>query len=418
MSQTAEHPSPTPPPGAPPENTRQRLAVLIAVVVGGVLLSLVTGAFPAVAFVLAIIASVLIHEAGHLFAARKAGVKATEYFVGFGPKLWSIKRGETEYGVKAIPAGGYVKILGMNNMEKGIAPEDEPRTYRRASYPKKLAMTAAGICMHFVIAFVLLMLAWTVVGVPNGNKPTLEIGSISKLKSGPSPAEQAGFRLGDKVVSIDGKPVTNWRELPPYIRARPGQKIVFTVDRKGEQLTLEATPVNGNPEGEQVGFVGIGAKTEIERVNPIVAVGRSAEDVGQLTVGSVKALGSFFAPGSLKDYGNQITGNPKSDPDARPISVVGVTRIANQAGLFDFFALLIMLNIFFGVFNAVPLPPLDGGHIALATYERIRSRKGKRYEADVQKLLPLTAAVLLVLVVLGASTVLLDIVRPVASPFR
>ncbi len=415
MSQTTEQP--TPPTDAAPENAR-RLLVLIGVVVGVIVLSLVTGAFAAVAFVLAIIASVLIHEGGHFLAARKAGMKATEYFVGFGPRLWSIRKGETEYGVKAIPAGGYVKILGMSSMEKGIDPADEPRTYRRATYPRKLAVTAAGVVMHFVIAFVLLMVVWTLVGVPNGDKPLLEIGSISKLKSGPSPAEQAGFKLGDTIVSVDGRAIASWKELPPYIRARPGQTITFVVDRDGQRVTLEATPVNGNPKGEKVGFIGIGAKTEIERVNPIVAVGRSAQDVGQLTVGSVKALGSFFAPGSLKDYGNQITGSQKSDPDARPISVVGVTRIANQVGLFDFFALLIMLNVFFGVFNAVPLPPLDGGHVALATYERLRSRKGKRYEADVAKLMPLTAAVLLVLVVLGASTVLLDIVRPVASPFR
>ncbi len=420
MSQTAEHPpQPSPTEGeAVAGNDRRRLALLIAVVVGVIVLSLITGAFPAVAFVLAIIASVLIHEAGHLFAARKTGMKATEYFVGFGPRLWSIKRGETEYGVKAIPAGGYVKVLGMNNMDKGVAPEDEPRTYRQASYPKKLLMTAAGIFTHFVVAFLLLVLMWTVIGVPNASRPTLEIGSISELEDGPSPAQQAGFRLGDEIVSVDGRAVTTWRELPPYIRERPGQPITFVVERDGRQVTLSATPINGNPEGEQVGFVGIGAKTEVERVNPLVAAGRSAEGVYQLTVGSVKALGSFFAPGSLRNYGDQLTGGPDADPDARPVSVVGVTRIANEAGLFDFFALLIMLNIFFGVFNAIPLPPLDGGHIALATYERIRSRKGKRYEADVQKLLPVAAVVLVALVALGASAVLMDIVNPIANPFQ
>jgi membrane-associated protease RseP (regulator of RpoE activity) len=151
-------------------------------------------------------------------------------------------------------------------------------------------------------------------------------------------------------------------------------------------------------------------------------VGRSAQDIGRLTVGSVAALGSFFSPSSLKSYGNQLGGNAsKGNDQSRPVSVVGVVRIAGEAahqGLFDFFGLLVMLNIFVAVFNLVPLLPLDGGHIAIATYERIRSRHGKRYHADVQKLLPLTAAVVAVLILLGVTSVWLDIVRPIANPFQ
>jgi membrane-associated protease RseP (regulator of RpoE activity) len=392
----------------------------LAAVSALVVLAISSGSFPAVAFVFALVACVTLHEAGHFLVAKRAGMKVTEFFFGFGPRLWSMRRGETEYGIKALPAGGYVKIIGMSNLEKGIDPADEPRTYRQQSYPRRLAVAVAGICTHFVIAFLLLVLLWTVVGVPRSDQPV--VGSISALKNGPSPAEQAGFRVGDRVISVDGRPVQRWQDLPPYIRAHPGQAITFVVERNRERLTLVATPVSGNPEGEPVGFVGIGVRTHYERVNPALAVGRSAEDVGRLTVASVQALGSFFAPGSLRDYGDQLTGTSSgAQGESRPVSVVGVVRIADQAaehGLFDFLSILVLLNIFVAVFNMVPLLPLDGGHIAIATYERIRSRKGRRYYADVNKLLPLTAAVVILLVAIGITSVWLDITHPVGNPFQ
>ncbi|MGH9225866.1 MAG: M50 family metallopeptidase [Acidimicrobiales bacterium] len=428
MSQTSDHP---PARAAEPHAPGHRHAAsspwrAVALLVGMaalIVLSIVSGSFPAVAFVLALIASVTLHEAGHFVSAKWANMKVTEFFFGFGPRLWSFRKGETEYGAKAIPAGGYVKIIGMSNLEKGIDPVDEPRTYRQQSYPRRLVVAVAGIVTHFVIAFLILMLMWTVVGVPRDDKPTLTIGSISRLESGPSPAQEAGFKIGDRIVSLDGQPVTAWEELPRQIRARPGQPMTFVVERDGQQLTLTATPAGVNPEGEQVGFIGIGSKVAVETVHPLVAVGRSAEDLGRLTVGSVKALGAFFSPSSLGDYTDQLIGGPSSpeDEESRPVSVVGVVRIADQAaesGLFEFLAILVMINIFVAVFNMVPLLPLDGGHIAIATYERIRSRKGERHYADVQKLLPLTAAVVMFLVILGVTSVWLDITNPVGNPFQ
>ncbi len=416
-----EDPTSAPPEVRPEASSPARALLLLAAMVAIVALSIANGSFPAVAFVLALVASVMLHEAGHYLTAKWTGMKVTEFFFGFGPRLWSFRRGETEYGVKAIPAGGYVKIIGMSNLDKGIDPADEPRTYRQQSYPRKVLVGVAGIVTHFVMALVILVFTWTVVGVPDPDRPTREVGSISRLESGPSPAEEAGFRVGDRIVSVDGRALGGWDELPPYIRERPGQAITFVVERDGRQVTLTATPAPVTPEGTARGFVGIGSEPEVERVNPLVAVGRSVQDIGRLTVGSVKALGTFVSPSSLGDYGDQVIGGDRGDPEARPVSVVGVVRIADQAadsGLFAFIGILVMLNIFVAVFNMVPLLPLDGGHIAIATYERIRSRRGRTYHADVQKLLPLTAAVVVLLVTLGLTSVWLDITDPLGNPFQ
>jgi membrane-associated protease RseP (regulator of RpoE activity) len=424
MSQTSERPpvEASDPAADPNASSPLRAVALFVGMAALVVLSIVKGAFPAMAFVLALIGSIMLHEAGHYFTAKRSGMKVTEFFFGFGPRLWSFRRGETEYGVKAIPAGGYVKIIGMSNLEKGIDPADEPRTYRQQSYPRRLTVAIAGIVTHFVIAFLILMLMWTVVGVPRGDQPTLTVGSISRLASGPSPAEEAGFRVGDRIVSVDGRALGGWSELPPLIRANPGRPLTFVVERDGRQLTLTATPASTNPAGEDVGFLGVGSQVAIEKVGPVAAAGKSVADLGRLTTGSVQALGMFFSPSSLGDYGNQLIGGGSSaNEDARPVSVVGVVRIADQAaksGLFEFLAILVMINIFVAIFNMVPLLPLDGGHIAIATYERVRSRKGRRHYADVQKMLPLTAAVVVLLVTLGLTSLWLDIVNPITNPFQ
>jgi len=421
MSQTSEQPPPTDAaPARAKANSPARALVMLALLAGLSLWAVASGSFPALAFALALIASVMIHEAGHFVTAKWTGMKVTEFFLGFGPRLWSTRRGETEYGVKAIPAGGYVRIVGMSNVEKGIDPAEEHRTYRQQSYPKKVLVAVAGIVTHFVMAFLLLMILWTVVGVPDPDKPTLEVGSISRLETGPSPAQEAGFEVGDTIVAVDGQAVARWDDLPPYIQERPGRLIFFTVVRDGERLTLTATPAPNNPDGEPVGFVGIGATPAVERVNPLVAAGRSVQDIGRLTVASVEAIGNFFSPSALSDYGDVLSGRG-SESDARPVSVVGIVRIADQAaanGILDFLLLFVGLNIFFAVFNAVPLPPFDGGHIAIATYERLRSRRGVRYQADGQKLLPLTVAVFVLLLGLGLTSVWLDIVDPINNPFQ
>ncbi|HJV09850.1 MAG TPA: M50 family metallopeptidase [Acidimicrobiales bacterium] len=404
---------------------RRKLAMLAGIVAGGITLSVMTGSFPVVAFCIAMVAVVMIHEAAHFAAAKWSGMKATEFFFGFGPRLWSIRKGETEYGIKAIPFGGYVKIIGMSNLDRDIDPADEPRTYRQGSYPKRLLVALAGVITHFVMAFLLLVVLLSAVGVPNYDKPSLTIGTLSRLDTGAAPALDAGLKVGDRVVSVNGVTVNRWEDVPPVIRENANRAVAIVVERDGAPLTLTATPAPLEVEGETRGFIGVGPKATVETLNPVAASGRAVSDIWQLSTGSLKALGSFFAPSQLRDYAGQLTNagndNASAGDDDRFVSVVGVARIAGQAaesGMFNVVYLLVLLNIFIGVFNLVPLLPLDGGHVAIATYERIRSRAGRRYQADVGKMMPVAAAVIVVLVLIGVTSIYLDIVNPVANPFQ
>ena len=429
VTQTHESPPSDVPVPAPPDAHAdegwRKLAPLIGAVALAVVLSVATGSFPVFAFVLAVIAMIMVHEAGHFVTAKWAGMKVTEFFLGFGPRLWSFRRGETEYGVKALPVGGYVKIIGMSNLEREIDPADEPRTYRQQSFGRRLLVAVAGIVTHFVVALVVMTLLWAVVGVPRFDRPLVTIEQLSRLDTGESPARDAGFRVGDRIVSYDGIPVDRDENVPAYIRARPGQPITFVVDRDGRRQTLVATPASVTRDGQAIGQIGVGLGPEIEKVNPAVALARSGRDVGELTWRSIGALGSFFTPTSLGNYADLLTGDEKAETssagDARPVSIVGVGRIAGQAaetGIYNVLFLFVILNIFVAVFNMVPLLPFDGGHIAIAVYERIRSRHGRRYHADVSKMLPVAAAVLAILIVLGLTSIWLDIFEPPENPFQ
>jgi membrane-associated protease RseP (regulator of RpoE activity) len=280
----------------------------------------------------------------------------------------------------------------------------------------------AGVFTHFVMAFLILILLLSVVGVPNYAKPSLQIGEISRLETGAAPAVDAGFKVGDRIVSVAGHTVASWNDVPGLIKDSSGQPVDFVVDRNGKQMHLTATPVQVTRNGETRGFVGIGAKPTIERKNPVAASGEAVTQMWDLGTGSLKALGAFFAPSSLKSYAGQLTNatsdKPAAADDTRFLSVVGVARIAAESSAFTMLYLLVLLNVFIGVFNLVPFLPLDGGHVAIATYERIRSRKGREpYQADVGKMVPIAAAMIAILVLIGITSLYLDIVKPMANPF-
>ena len=420
-----ERPAPT------AQEQRAALVRLLVVLVAGGVIAVVTGVTRTVLVILALVVMIMIHELGHFVTAKWAGMKVTEYFLGFGPRLWSVRKGETEYGVKAIPAGGYVKIPGMTNIEK-VDPEDEPRTYRQQPYWRRMSVAVAGSFTHFVVAFLLLYVVFAVLGV---QKEQPRVGGLSELETGPSPAQQAGFQVGDRLISYDGVRFTAFREMAEHIRQRPGQPITFVVERDGRRLSLTATPVDRSAvsikgaadeprPGRPTGFVGMSPAFGVDKAGPLEAVGESGRGLGEITVETVKALGGIFSPSGASSYGRQLVdegpGRPEED-DPRFLSPLGFGRLASQAaaaGWREVLTLLVLINVFVGVFNMVPLLPFDGGHVAIATYERLRSRRGQRYHADVSKALPIFYAVVVLLVFIAVSSLYLDVVRPLTNPFQ
>jgi membrane-associated protease RseP (regulator of RpoE activity) len=386
-------------------------------------------------FLVALLVSVMLHETGHFVAAKRFGMKATRYFVGFGPTLWSTRRGETEYGIKAFPVGGFVKIEGMTSLDD-VDPEDEPRSFRRAPGWQRLIVLAAGSFMHFVIAAVLIFGLALSIGVENDN--TTKLGTVATcvptneqaLTSGAactsgaakSPAVIAGLKVGDQVTGFNGAPVSSWTQLSNEIlKVKPGKPVSLTVERDGHSLTLHTALAQVPGHGS---YFGIAPTTVFQRQNPIDAVKYVGTGFSQVITGSVSALAHLPAAVPqlfAKDRSSTAAGNVSS--------VVGAARETGQAVAANVgweykvsFVLLLIasLNIFVGVFNLLPLLPMDGGHVAVVIWERIKAlfarlrRKPDPGMVDYRKLVPVSFSIFLVLVVFGVMLILADIVNPVS----
>jgi membrane-associated protease RseP (regulator of RpoE activity) len=367
-------------------------------------------------FILVLILVVVVHEAGHFVSAKLFGIKVEEFFVGFGPRLWSFRRGETEYGLKAIPAGGYVRIAGMNPFQEPT-PEEYPRTFGAKPIWQRAIVILAGPITHFVIAALFLTFFFVAIGVPNQNRPM--IGTIEPtLNRRVSPAIEAGLRPDDEIVAVDGRPIRSSDDFIDYTRAHVGEPMRVTVVRDGRSINLTATPVAAMVPGEPepVGRLGVSLDFVRERTDPFTAMGRSVIVTGQQTKEVVVRLGDVFGPTALRRVGRLVVGSGDRTPNDA-IGVVGASRIAGQAvreGAWDFFiALLVGFNIFVAILNLVPLPPLDGGHLAILAYEKLRRRK-----PDIRKLVPLTALVTSFIILFALAITYLDIVNPIPTPFR
>jgi membrane-associated protease RseP (regulator of RpoE activity) len=415
--------------GTPPGSPARVVQLLVA-------LALITAVFVAVGwgylllFIAILVAIVMLHELGHFVTAKRAGMKVTEYFVGFGPRLWSVRRGETEYGVKAIPAGGYVRITGFTALEE-VAPEDEARAYRQQPFHQRIIVASAGSAMHFLIAFVLAVILVLSFGRATNN---LTVGSVEHWQGRTTPAAVAGLRAGDTIVSINGKSFSDPNSMTNIVKHSVGIPLTLGVERDGRLLHLTATPESGK--GITVdhqalanrGYLGISlGGYATASVNLLDVPGAALSNIWQIGHQELTGLGQTFSPSGVTSIFHQVTNskaaqsavnNPGSAP--RPVSILGIANLgaqSEQAGLAAVLALLIAINIVFGILNMLPMVPLDGGHVAIAAYEWIRTKRGQPYyRADITKLFPFAALFIAFLAVFVFAGIFLDITHPLQIP--
>jgi membrane-associated protease RseP (regulator of RpoE activity) len=396
-----------------------------------------------VLFALGICISVALHEAGHMVTAKAFGMKVRRYFIGFGPTVFSWRRGETEYGLKWIPLGGFCDIAGMTALDE-VTAEEAPRAMWRFKTWKRSVVLAAGSFTHFILGFIVLYLMAVTMGLPNlaAATPPADpiIGSISCVRPAtttdelnaacrpgdPVPAQQGGLLAGDKVTAVAGKQTPTWTDVLAAIKASSGPTPVQVLrDGKPVNLTIDVRKVARLQTDNSVKDVGMIGASQLQppavlNYSPLAAVGGTLSFTGSLFAETGQRLIEF--PSRIPAVVSAIFGGQR-DVNT-PVSVVGASRIGGEAvqrGLWQlFFYLLASLNFFIGVFNLLPLLPLDGGHIAIAWYERVRDwiRKLRGKVAggpvDYTKL----SAVTMVLVLIGGAVTLLTVTADIVNPIR
>lgn len=451
-----------------------------------------------VVFLLAIFFSIALHELGHLVVAKHYGRRISQYMVGFGPTVCSWTKGGTEYGIKAIPLGGYVKILGMfppstsseharsrGEFVEGVSPREEAGTilklrksntgmfaqmvsetragefeiiepgdadklFYKLAWPKKIAVMAAGPAVNIVLAFVCLLGVYSLHGVhsvePTGSTVITSVsdcvipeteGRTRCTSDDPvAPAKQAGLAVGDEVVALNGEPVSSWSQMSETIETNGDRSLVIEVVRDGERLTLEPTSTvamsrdvsdDGSGQMATVGFLGVGPETHevVTRGGPIFTLARMAEMTGHVASTVVEL------PVKVWNVAQAIVGQSERAQDG-PMSIVGGSRIAGEVTSSDaegldlsskaaLLALVVgSFNLFIGIFNLIPLMPLDGGHILGAAWEgvrktvaRWRGRPDPGY-VDVAKQLPLAYGFGIALLSMGLVLIIGDLVVPLS----
>ena len=381
-------------------------------------------------FIAAILIVIMVHESGHLLTAKLFGFKATKFFLGFGPTIWSFTKGETEYGLKAIPPGGFVKIVGMNPYEE-VPEEDHARSYPNKPKWQRAIVLVAGSATHWVVAFLILMVTSMTLGFPTGTASN-EVAALERK----APAAEAGLRPGDVITNVGGVETSSWTSIRNYIRAHPDEVAQFTFVRDGETMTISSRlgraisdergiPVaTANPDEELrapradeelVGFFGVEPRELFEKKPFIAAAADAGGKTWQATKLSVAGIGQVFGmvfDGRLWDA---LSGQGERAVDEGPLGLVGAGRIAGESVVtgqyLNLIGLVVGFTIFVGMMNLLPLPPLDGGHLAVVAYEAVTKR-----EVDIRKLIPVAAAVISFFVILFVAVLYLDIARPIKVP--
>ena len=370
------------------------------------------------AFVVALLLSVMVHEFGHFITARRYGMWVSEFFVGFGKRIWSVQRGETEFGVKAIPAGGYCKIEGMSPND--AMPEgEEARAFYKASSGKKLIVLGAGSFLHFVLGYLLLFALFAGVGT---NQVLPIIGEVVSN----SAAQSAGIQAGDEVVSINGVKVTTWYKDVEAIRNSQGKELTLGLLRGRENITITATPRLTDIDGTKRYVLGIVNTMGLKRSGVVESASNSFTVTKSFISESVKSLAKL--PEKIPALWGATVRGEERDANGL-VGVVGVARVSGEAvgsnkltpmeRLATFLLIVASLNIFVGIFNLLPILPLDGGHMAVAIADEIRAflarLRGRPRPApiDVTVLTPITMVVFVILALLTLLLLVADVINPV-----
>jgi membrane-associated protease RseP (regulator of RpoE activity) len=387
--------------------------------------------FSFILFLFALLFSVMVHELGHFLTARHFHMKVTEFFIGFGKKLFSFKRGETEYGVKAIPAGGYCRIAGMTPVEE-IDEADLDRAFYRSSIWKRITVLIAGSFGHFVVAIVLLFGLLVGLGEESiapivGKVPNCFAATCGNTPS--TPASIAGLQNKDVIEQINGKYFSDVSQFTDAIQNNTGKKIDILILRNKKKVHVFLTPIAQLSNGKTVGKIGIQLQPYVilafHRDNPITAAGKTVAEIATMTKESLLAIPSI--PAKVPGIVRAIFGHTKRDING-PVGVVGIARVtaqtfaandlSTQEKIGQFISLIVSLNVFVGIFNLIPLLPLDGGHVLIAVIDGVRRRKAakKGVEAipfDLEKMTPFIIVVFGILAALSLLLIVADIVNPV-----
>jgi membrane-associated protease RseP (regulator of RpoE activity) len=372
----------------------------------------VTFTLTIVGFFVGLMAIVMIHELGHYIAARAFGFRVLEYFVGFGPRLWSIQRGEIDYGVKAIPAGGYVKIAGMNPFVDDVPAGDEHRAYFAKPIWQRAVVILAGPLSHFLVAgiiFATVLLVWGTPAAPYRIERVAD-----ELNGRRSPAAVAGVRGGDVIVRIGDVANPDVSQIGDVLEAQVGRPVELVVLRDDREVPLSVVPTTVQDAGETTARIGVElrATTAVKPSLPSAFV-EGYGLVGELTALSVREIGRVFGPEGVGRVFTLLT----TDEERRADDAASVVGIGQQVGTIgeqrqwqDAVFLFGYVTLFVGLINLVPLPPFDGGHLATLAIEKIRGRR-----VDMRKLVPVSAIVLAFLVLFTTATVALDIWKPLPT---
>ena len=352
---------------------------------------------------------VVLHELGHYISAKRSKIAVSEFFVGFGPKLFSFKKNDTEYGLKALLLGGYVKIPGMDENEEVEGFESE-ELFHTASWTKKLYIASSGIIVNFLLAWLILFSIFTFYGV---EQPTLEIDTIGVSSVNPeneAPSSIAGLKPGDTIVSFNGNEVNSWSELVSYIEVNPNNFVSIGYLRNNQSYITTTTLESRMISNSETGYLGVSPSIQNQKLGIIQSISATTLVEIDMTKAAIEGIFTLFSPQNLQTLLGTYSGEVIPD-EVRPLSPIGLAQAGNQiaeGGYVNLFTLLAFVNIFLAVFNSIPLVPLDGGRVVLALYEGITGKK-----IPDRKLYPVAALVIFIFVFLGVTAFYLDITQPI-----